>query len=97
MPGYVIARVSVNDPDTYDRYRREVGATVAAFGGRFLVRGGAISVKEGSWPSPRVVVLEFPAVAAAHAWYASPAYQAILPLRLASAEADVIIVEGAQP
>ncbi len=97
MPAYVIACVAVNDPDTYERYRDEVKATVVNHRGRFLVRGGAISVKEGSWSKPCLVVLEFPTLAAAHAWYGSPAYQAILPLRLAAAEADVIIVEGAAP
>jgi uncharacterized protein (DUF1330 family) len=92
--GYVLARVHVTNPETYQGYRARVLPTIEAFGGRFLVRGGAVDVKEGAWRDPRLVVLEFPTVEAARAWYASPAYQAILPLRQNNSTADVVIVEG---
>ena len=92
MKGYVIAKVAVHDAAAYEGYRAKVGATIEAHGGRFLVRGGAATVKEGDESKPRLVVLEFPSVEAAEAWYGSPAYQAILPLRTANAQADVVIV-----
>jgi len=95
MKGYVIARIEVRDPVAYEGYRAKVSATIAAHGGRFLVRGGRANVKEGAWTNPRLVVIEFPSVAQAETWYASPEYQAILPLRTANADGDVVIVEGA--
>ncbi|MSP81415.1 MAG: DUF1330 domain-containing protein [Alphaproteobacteria bacterium] len=97
MPGYVIATVDVDNPETYALYRRDVPATIARHGGRFLVRGGALEVMEGAAARQRVVVIEFPSVTAAHTWYRSPEYQAILPLRHRASRADVIIVEGAAP
>jgi uncharacterized protein (DUF1330 family) len=96
MAAYVVARVTVKDPAVYEAYRREVPATIARYGGRFLVRGGATEVKEGSWRD-RTVILEFADLAAARGWYASPEYGAILPVRLAASEGDVIIVEGVPP
>jgi uncharacterized protein (DUF1330 family) len=92
--GYVLAKVRVTNPEAYAGYRAKVVPTIEAFGGRFLVRGGAVEVKEGEWRDPRLVILEFPSLEAARAWYASPAYQAILPQRHANSTGDVVIVEG---
>lgn len=94
MKGYVIAKVAVRDVAAYEGYRARVSPTIAAHGGRFLVRGGAANVKEGGWINPRLVVIEFASVAAAEAWYASADYQAILPLRAANSDGDVVIVAG---
>ncbi len=94
MKGYVIAKVAVTNPTAYEAYRNQVSATIEAHGGRFLVRGGAAEVKEGGWSAPRLVVIEFASLDAARAWYASPAYQAILPLRQANSTGDVVIVAG---
>ena len=65
MAAYVIAEVEVTDPALYERYRREVPGTLAPFGGRFVVRGGAVEPLEGDWAPKRLVVLEFPDRAAA--------------------------------
>jgi uncharacterized protein (DUF1330 family) len=92
--GYVLAKVAVRDAKAYEGYRSRVLPTIEAHGGSFLVRAGAANVKEGGWTNPRLVVLEFPSVAAAEAWYGSAAYQAILPLRTANADSDVVIVAG---
>lgn len=97
MAAYVIACMDVVDPEGYGAYRAKVMATVTAHGGRFLVRGGDFSVKEGVWPRARLVVLEFPSRAAAEGWYASPEYQAILPLRLKAGRGEVVIVDGVPP
>jgi len=94
MPAYAIGNVEVQDQATYDKYRAGVLETVQAYGGRFLVRGGAFEVKEGSFAPKRLVVLEFPDMDTARRWYDSPAYQAILPHRLQSTRTDLVLVEG---
>lgn len=75
------------------RYLEEIDATLAPFSGRFRVHGGPYDVLEGAWGSD-VVVIEFPALALAHAWYASPAYASIRPLRTGSTTGALFIVEG---
>jgi uncharacterized protein (DUF1330 family) len=95
MPAYAIAVVSdARDPEALVEYRRRNTPTVEAHGGRFLVRGGAVEVLEGAWSPLRVVVMEFPDMAAARAWYASDEYQAIAPIRQGASDTDIILVEG---
>lgn len=94
MKAYVVVQETINDQALFDTYRKDVPATIEAFGGKFIVRGGALSVVEGTWPHPRLVIIEFPSRAAAEGWYRSPAYQKILPLRLKSATGALIIVDG---
>jgi uncharacterized protein (DUF1330 family) len=77
-------------------YIERIQATMDPFGGRFLVHGATVDVIEGSWPGT-VVILEFPDADAARAWYASPAYQEILPLRTNNIDGDTIIVDGVPP
>ena len=81
MAAYVIADVTVKNPDVYAEYRSQVLATVTKYGGRFLVRGGACEVVEGEWRPGRVVVIEFPDMAAAKAWYGSAEYGPLVKLR----------------
>jgi uncharacterized protein (DUF1330 family) len=94
MPAYVIVNVRVRDPERYRDYAAGTPAAIARFGGRFLVRGGEVDVREGSWSPERVVVLEFPDREAARAWYESDEYQALLAVRQEAAEAELVIVEG---
>ena len=95
MAAYVIVDVEVLDPEPYEAYKRGVPATLEPFGGRFVVRGGAYETLEGDWRPQRVVVLEFPSVEQAKAWHASPAYQAILPIRQRHARTNFLtVVEG---
>jgi uncharacterized protein (DUF1330 family) len=94
--GYVIAEVDVTDPDTYKKYAEKVPATVAAFDGHYLVRGGKIQEVEGEVPK-RIVVIAFESVEKARAWEYSPAYEAIKPLRHSSAKSRIFIVEGIAP
>ena len=95
MPGYVIADVEVTDLAAYEEYRKLVPATVAKYGGRYLVRGGAHEVREGDWRPTRVVVLEFPSVAEARRWYDSEEYRPARAIRHRAARSSVLIVEGA--
>lgn len=91
--GYVIAQMKVTDRAAYDRYRAGVLATIEAHGGEFLVRGGAQEVVEGDAP-PRSVILRFPSVEAAEAWYNSPEYQKLARIRQSAATGALTIVEG---
>ena len=95
MAGYVIAEVDVHDAALFDEYRKQVPATIAKYGGKYLVRGGATDSKEGGWQPKRVVVLEFPSAEQARRWYHSPEYAPALAMRLKAARSKMVIVEGA--
>ncbi len=95
MRALAIFLETVHDPAGFEAYRAVVMPTIEAFGGRFLVRGGAFSVLEGQWPHQRMAVLEFPSRAAAEDWYNSEAYQAIAGKRQASATCHAVIVDAA--
>ena len=69
MSAYVIVDIEIHDAAGYDEYRKVVGATLSAYGGKFVVRGGKIDVLEGSWKPKRIVVLEFDSAARAREWY----------------------------
>lgn len=95
MAGYVIAQLRPPDPmpPEVGRYLELVQATLDPFGGTFLVHGGALEVREGSWPGDAVVI-RFSDVEHARGWYDSPAYAEIRPLRTDHIDCDVVIVEG---
>jgi len=94
MAGYVIAEVDVHDAALFEEYRKLVPATIAQYGGKYLVRGGATDSKEGGWNPKRVVMLEFASVDQARRWYHSPEYAPALALRLKAATSKMVIVEG---
>ena len=94
MAAYLIANIEVLDPGAYEEYRKGVSATIAAHGGRYLARGGPVEVLEGEFDVKRFVVVEFPNVAAIHAWYASPDYQPLLRLRQRASKGMLMIVAG---
>jgi uncharacterized protein (DUF1330 family) len=95
MPAYVIAEVTVTDPQGFERYRQMVPATVAQYGGRFVVRGGKTETLEGSWNPARLVVLEFDSVERAREWWACEEYREAKELRQRTARTNLVIVEGA--
>ena len=94
MKAYCIVYEVIEDQRTFDEYRRQVLPTIEAHGGKFLVRGGEVSVLEGEMPYQRVAMLEFSSRAQAEAWYRSPEYQRILPLRTQSGRSLFILVDG---
>jgi uncharacterized protein (DUF1330 family) len=94
MKAYVIAAETINDSAMFDLYRKEVPATLVPFGGQFVARGGNLTVLEGEWPHPRLVIIEFPSRSAAEDWYKSAEYQKIISLRLRSSVGNLIIVDG---
>ena len=97
MTAYVIADLTVTNPDGYAPYRPLAAATVAQHGGRFIVRGGELESLEGGWTPGRIVIIEFPSMQAARGWYNSPEYQSALKLRLANSTGRVVMVDGAPP
>ena len=97
MTAYVIADVTVTNPDGYAAYQPLAAESVAQHGGKFIARGGAVEPLEGGWTPARVVIIEFPSLAAAKTWYASADYQTALKIRQANSTGRVIITEGAPP
>ena len=95
MPAYLIADITIQKPDVFAEYRKLVPATVEKFGGRFLTRGGAHEVLEGDYRPSRVVLIEFPDMAAAKAWYDSSDYKPLITLRQSASTGPLILVEGA--
>jgi uncharacterized protein (DUF1330 family) len=95
MAAYVIAEVEVTDPKLFDEYREIVPGTIARYGGKYLVRGGATETKEGGWQPKRLVVLEFASLDQARKWYHSPEYAPALAMRLKAARSRVVLVDGA--
>jgi uncharacterized protein (DUF1330 family) len=94
MPAYVIVDVTIHDPATYERYKTLTPASLAAYGGRFLVRGGSTTPLEGTWRPGRLVILEFPTAERARAWWDSPEYAEAKALRQSCADTDMLLVEG---
>ena len=94
MPAYVIANVTVKDPVRYEDYRRLVSPTLEKFGGRFIARGGKTEILEGDWRPQRLVILEFPSMDQARAWWNSPEYREAKLIRQATSEGTLLILEG---
>lgn len=94
MPAYVVVDVTVTDQALMEAYRKQVPATLAKYGGRFLVRGGAHQTVEGDWKPNRLVILEFPSMAQAQRWYDSEEYREPKAMRLKAGRANFVMVEG---
>ena len=92
--GYVVVHLEVTDPQKFEEYRKHVPATIAQYGGQYLVRGGEMETVEGEPLPSRTVILEFPDVERAKTWYHSPEYQAIIGLRLAASKGQAQFVAG---
>ncbi len=97
MSAYLIAEVTITDPAVFEQYRAGVPATIAAYGGKYLVRGGACEGLEGTWQPKRVIVLQFDSMARLKEWYGSKEYAPLLALRQKCANTNVIAIEGVQP
>lgn len=94
MAGYVVLDINVTDPETFAKYRELAPPAIAAYGGKYLARGGTAEVLEGSWAPNRIVILEFPTVEHAKQWLESAEYRDARALRHASAKTDAIVVQG---
>ena len=93
--GYIIGDIEVTDPDKYSEYAAGVPGTVAAYGGRYLIRGVSGEVLEGDWTPKRLVVLEFESIARAKEWYNSPEYAGLKKIRQSASKGQLIFADGA--
>ncbi len=95
---YLVAEMTITDAATYERYRQQVMQTLEIGGGRFLVRGGKRMQMEGTddqhHDDMRTVIIEFPSMEAALAWYESPAYAPLIKLRRSASDSRLFFVEG---
>jgi Uncharacterized conserved protein len=94
MRGYVVVNITVRDSARYEEYKRLATPTVSAYGGRYVARGGAVDVREGRWSPTRLVILEFPNVERARAWWDSPEYAPAKAIRQSCADTQLVITEG---
>jgi uncharacterized protein (DUF1330 family) len=94
MSAYIFASVEITDSSAYEEYRRRVPAIIAAYGGRYLARGGAVERLEGNAPVNRLVIVEFPDMARLKAFYNSAEYQPLLAIRQRAARSNLLAIEG---
>ena len=95
MKAYVVSDIAVTDPELFEQYKLLSAPTVERHGGRFLVRGGGLTVVEGDWSPRRLTIIEFPSRDAAVAWIESDEYRPARAVRHRSAETNLVIVQGA--
>lgn len=97
MTAYVIFDVEIRDMDRYQVFMQGVKPALEAAGARYLARGGAHKVYEGDWTPRRIVILEFPSVAAWEAFYGGDTYQGLKAIRDACSSARLVSVQGLDP
>ena len=95
MPSaYILANVKVTDPQQYEQYKKLSTIAMQAHGAEVCVRGGATQVLEGDWTPDRVVLLKFPSVEKARAFYESKEYKAAIAARTGAATMRMVLIEG---
>ena len=94
MPAYLIVDITVKDSTAYDEYKKLAPSSIARYGGRYVARGGATEVLEGTWTPSRLVILEFPTTDQARAWWSSPEYAEAKLMRQRSSTTNMVLVEG---
>jgi uncharacterized protein (DUF1330 family) len=94
MKAYIIVDVNITDPLRYEEYKKLTPASLLPFEGKFVVRGGATETLEGDWKPGRIVVLEFPSVEKAKAWWSSDQYAPAKAIRQSASVTRMILAEG---
>jgi uncharacterized protein (DUF1330 family) len=94
MPAYVIVEVTITDKALYEEYKKLTPAAIAAFDGKFVVRGGQSESLEGDWTPERIVILEFPSVDRAKEWWNSEQYGAAKAIRHKAGITKMLVVAG---
>lgn len=94
MAAFVISDVSARDDEALQTYRTRAADSITKYGGRYLARGGDVHVLEGAWNPQTIIIVEFPSVEQARAWYRSPEYAFALEVRDAALIRNLILVEG---
>jgi uncharacterized protein (DUF1330 family) len=94
MPAYVIIDIHVHDTEKFEEYKKKAPPSIAAYDGKYLVRGGAVETLDGTWVPQRIVILEFPTMDRAREWYNCEQYAEAIKLRHAAATSQFILVDG---
>lgn len=94
MPAYIIVDVEITDPIEYEEYKKHTPGSLVPFDGKFLTRGGAVETLEGDWKPGRVVIVEFPSLEKAKAWWNSPGYAPAKLIRQRASNTQMIVVDG---
>jgi uncharacterized protein (DUF1330 family) len=94
VPAYVVVDIKPTDADRAARYRELSGPSVERHGGRFLARGGALTVLEGNWEPARIVIIEFPSSDAAQVWFVSDDYRQARAVREGAGTWRMVVVDG---
>ncbi len=94
MPAYVIVEIEIEDHEAYEEYKKLTPAAIAAYDGKFIIRGAKTECLEGEWNPLRIVVLEFPFLEKAREWWASPEYTKAKIIRQKAAKTKMIVVQG---
>jgi uncharacterized protein (DUF1330 family) len=94
MSAYIFASIEITDQEAFEDYRQRVAPIIAAYGGRYLVRGGSVQGLEGDMPASRLVIVEFPDMARLKAFYNSAEYQPVLAIRQRAARSCLLAIEG---
>ncbi len=94
MPAYVLIEIDVHDPAAFEEYKREGPLSIAAYGGRYLARGGRTESLEGGWSPKRLVIVEFDSLERAKEWWTSEDYRRAKDLRQRSASTRMVAIEG---
>lgn len=97
MAAYLIVEIETTDAELMAEYRKHTPGLIAKFGGKFIVRGGETETLEGGWSPPRIVVIEFPDMAAARRFYRSEEYKPVLAMRLKAGNNRAILADGLSP
>ena len=94
MSAYVIVDITVTDPERYEDYKKLAPPAIAAYGGKYVVRGGKSEKLEGNWEPNRIVILQFESTEKAKEFIYSPEYREARALRHETASSNMIVVEG---
>lgn len=94
MSAYVIAQIEITDPERYAEYVKQVPATIARYGGRYLARGGKVEALEGPLKGRRIAIVEFDSFEKAREWYESSDYRGPRTIRQGAAVSQLILVDG---
>ena len=94
MSAYVVVQIEIHDPVTYERYKELAPPAIAAYGGRYVARGGRCDTLEGDWAPGRLVILEFPTLERAHEWWSSPEYAEAKALRQSASHTRMVALLG---
>lgn len=97
MPAYVVAKLTITDPETYAKYGAGFMGIFARYGGKLLAVDETPEIIEGDWPCTRTVLLEFNTKAEMRAWYGSADYQALAQHRFAASSANIVLLDGFNP